>query len=294
MSTPTQLTGLVTASYGRHYRVETESGLNYQCVGRSKQSTLACGDRVMFTPTSLTQGVIHHGLPRNNLLYRSVAHRAKLIAANVDQIIIVVAPVPSFYELLLNRCLIAAQAENIPAIICVNKTDLGMPAQQVRHALAAYESLGHRVISVSAHRDIHELSPLIQGKVSVFVGQSGMGKSSLINTLVPEARSTTQEISQALDSGKHTTTSASMYKLAQAGWLIDSPGMQVFGLKQIKARELDHHFLEFRPYLGQCRFNNCMHLNEPGCAIRTACEQGDIHPARIAAYLDILGELMHA
>ncbi len=290
MNARESLAGLVIASFGRHHLVEAGSA-QYQCVTRSKQASLTCGDQVMFLPTGVAQGVIERILPRTNLLYRSVAHRSKLIAANVGQVVIVVAPVPSFYELLLNRCLIAAEAADIPAIVCINKADLGQPADQVRQALTAYEKLGYRIVSVSAHHDIGALAPLLQDRISVFVGQSGMGKSSLINALIPDANTATGEISTALDSGRHTTTGARMYRLNNSSRLVDSPGMQVFGLKHLQARELDQLFVEFRPYIGHCRFDNCMHRNEPGCAIRTACDAGAISAARMEAYLDILGEL---
>lgn len=287
----TTLNGIVIASYGRHQRVESDTGEIYLCVGRSKQTSLACGDRVTFSVTSAKQGVINQSLPRTNLLYRSVAHREKLIAANVDQIIMVVAPKPSYYSLLLNRCLIAAEASRIPVVVCLNKSDLGDTAIALREELNLYENFVQAVISVSALQDVSSLIPLLTNKTSVFIGQSGMGKSSIINALIPDLQLITQEISTALDSGRHTTTGASMYKLKPSGKLIDSAGMQVFGLKHLAIRDLDHQFIEFRHYLGQCRFNNCLHYNEPDCAILAAYEQGVILPARMTAYWDILGEL---
>lgn len=283
--------GLVTASYGRHYRVESGDIL-YECVTRGRQSDVACGDKVKFKLTSPDQGVIETVMPRTSLLYRSVAHRSKLIAANVDLAVIVVAPIPSYYDLLVNRCLIGAEAAGIKAVICLNKSDLGEPADLAYQQLSSYSALGYPVVRVSALHDAIALLPHLHGKTSVFVGQSGMGKSSLINALIPAAGSVTGGISVALDSGKHTTTSAKMYRLDAASRLIDSPGMQAFGLNHVNADELDQLFIEFRPYIGQCRFSNCKHTHEPGCAVLAAHQAGKISDARLAAYQDILKSLI--
>ncbi len=290
MTTPTPVQGLVTATFGRHYQVES-GDTQIECVSRGKRSGIACGDRVAFLPTTAGQGVIESILPRENLLYRSVAHRSKLIAANVTRIVIVVAPVPSFYDLLVNRCLVAAEAANIPALICLNKYDLGEPAHAAQHRLEPYTKLGYPVLALSAHHDINPLRPYLSGQTSVFVGQSGMGKSSLINALAPEAHTTVGEISEALDSGRHTTTSARMYKLDASSRLIDSPGMQEFGLSHIQPEQLDRYFIEFRPYIGQCRFRNCRHQHEPDCAVAEAVAAGNITPARLTAYRQILSSL---
>ncbi|MDR3390416.1 MAG: ribosome small subunit-dependent GTPase A [Sulfuriferula sp.] len=281
------LEGLVIASYGRHYQVEY-GDVQYECVTRGRQSDVACGDRVKFKLSSPDQGVIEAVTPRTSLLHRSVAHRSKLIAANVDLAVIVVAPVPSYYDLLVNRCLIAAEAAGIGAIICLNKSDLDDLADSAYRQLSAYIALGCPVVRVSAHHDVSALLPYLHGKISAFVGQSGMGKSSLINALIPSAGSITGGISSALDSGKHTTTSAKMYKLDATSRLIDSPGMQAFGLNHVKADELDQLFIEFRPYIGRCRFSNCKHTHEPGCAVLAAHQAGKISDTRLAAYQDIL------
>lgn len=290
MTTPTPRQGLVTATFGRHYQVESGDEL-ITCVSRGKRSGIACGDRVVFQPTSAGQGVIESILPRENLLYRSVAHRSKLIAANVTRIIIVVAPVPSFYDLLVNRCLVAAEAANITALICLNKYDLGEPAHAAQRRLEPYVRLGYPVLALSAHHDISPLRPYLSGQTSVFVGQSGMGKSSLINALIPEARTPVGEISAALDSGRHTTTSARMYRLDASSRLIDSPGMQEFGLSHIQPEQLDRYFVEFRQYIGHCRFSNCRHQHEPDCAVAEAAAAGNITPARLTAYRQILSSL---
>lgn len=281
------LEGIVTASYGRHYKVES-GDTEYDCVTRGKRSDVACGDHVKFKLTSPDQGVIESIMPRTSLLHRSVAHRSKLIAANVDLAVIVVSPVPSYYDLLVNRCLIAAEAAGIEAVICLNKSDLGEIAEQAYQQLSAYIALGIPVVRVSAHHDIAALRPYLTGKVSAFVGQSGMGKSSLINALIPYAGLVTGEISTALDSGKHTTTSAKMYRLDETSRLIDSPGMQAFGLNHVRADELDQLFVEFRPYIGHCKYNNCRHTHEPNCAVLAAHQAGKISDSRLQAYQDIL------
>lgn len=293
MTRPELLNGLVTAAYGRHYQVETDN-TSFDCVARGKQSdTVACGDRVEFKLTSPDQGVVERILPRSSLLYRSVAHRSKLIAANVDLAVIVIAPEPSYYDLLVNRCIIAAVAAEIEVMICLNKSDLGATAERIYQQMNLYRELGYPVIRVSALHDINALRPYLSGKISAFVGQSGMGKSSLINALIPGAKTVTADISTALDSGKHTTTSAKMYRLDADSRVIDSPGMQAFGLNHIHADELDDLFIEFRPYLGLCRFSNCRHTHEPECAVLQAESVGKISATRLNAYHEILKSLQH-
>ncbi len=285
------LQGLVTAAYGRHYQVESANS-RFDCVARGKQSdTVTCGDRVQFKLTSPHQGVVERILPRKSLLYRSVAHRSKLIAANVDLAVIVVAPEPSHYDMLVNRCIIAAVAAGIEVMICLNKWDLGATAERVYQQMSVYRDLGYPVIHVSAMHDIDALRPYLSGKISAFVGQSGMGKSSLINALIPGTETVTADLSTALDSGKHTTTSAKMYQLDADSRVIDSPGMQAFGLNHIRADQLDDLFIEFRPYLGLCRFSNCRHTHEPGCTVLQAQSSGKISATRLNAYHEILKSL---
>lgn len=290
MNKPRSLTGLVVASSGHQYLVEAD-GQSWQSVGRGKRLTAACGDQVMLTTSSLTQGVIERVLPRRNLLYRSVAHRSKLIAANVDQVMIVVAPEPACHELLLNRCLVAANAAGIATILCLNKNDLSLPFAQLQQKLSPYEPLVNHLVTVSAHSDFDALRPLLNNKTTVLVGQSGMGKSSLINALIPDCHSRIGEISQALDSGRHTTTGAHLHHVNAGSHLIDSPGMQVFGLNHISAQQLDGCFPDFAPYIGNCRFSNCRHHHEPDCAVQHAIEENKILSSRYNAYLDILHEL---
>jgi len=283
--------GRVVAVHGRHFRVELEDAdaSSLDCVTRGKQGGIACGDRVLATATGAGGGVIEERLPRRNLLYRSDLYRSKLLAANLDQIFIVLAAEPTPDPALLDRCLVAAEGAAIPAYIVVNKTDLaGSPA--LIDALAGHVALGYPLIAVSARADIGTLQAQLAGHTSILVGASGVGKSTLINALVPTAEITTQAISTALDSGKHTTTHTRLYHLPAGGALIDSPGMQEFGLKHIAAQDLPHAFPEFRPHLGHCRFYNCRHLQEPGCAILAGLERGEIAPARWRVYRDLFEE----
>lgn len=234
--------------------------------------------------TAPGQGVIEAIQPRRSLLYRSDAFREKIIAANVTQIVVVVAAVPSFYEELINRCLVAAEAAGIKALILLNKIDLAAETAQALETLQLYRALGYPVVPLSAHRAVAPLRPFLEGETSVLVGQSGMGKSSIVNALLPGSNLETREISRTLDSGKHTTTFARLYHLDPNSHIIDSPGLQEFGLHHLGPDQLDHAFPEFRPYLGRCKFNNCRHLSEPGCAVLAAAAAGEIHPRRLAAY----------
>lgn len=282
--------GQITASYGRQFTVELADGRLIACVTRGKKGGAACGDRVRIKLTGADQGVIEAILPRQSLLYRSDAFREKIIAANVTQIIIVLAAVPSFYEDLVNRCLAAAESAKIKVLIVLNKADLQSETAQALAKLALYRDLGYPLLTLSAHQDTSPLIPFLQGETSVLVGQSGMGKSSIINSLLPGVEAETREISATLDSGKHTTTHARLYHLNPGSHIIDSPGLQEFGLHHLKPEEIDHAFIEFRPYLGQCKFNNCRHLSEPGCAVLAAAKAGRIQPRRLAAYQKLMGK----
>ena len=282
-------TGQIVAAFGRHYLVETTDGEILSCVMRGKKSGAACGDQVTFRSIASEQGVIESILPRNTLLYRSDAFREKLIAANVTQIIIVVAAVPSFSEELINRYLVAVESQHAQAIIVLNKIDLVEPTRIALATLLLYQKLGYTLLQLSAKKDISSLLPYLQHHLSVLVGQSGMGKSTLINALIPEAERATAEISDALDTGRHTTTHTRLYHFDKNSHIIDSPGMQEFGLHYINDADLAWGFIEFHPYIGHCKFNNCLHMNEPDCALTRAAQENRIEDRRLSFYRKLMG-----
>jgi ribosome biogenesis GTPase len=282
------LAGQVIAAYGRHYLVETSDGHHYACFPRGKKSAVACGDRVAFARTADEQGVIESVDARSSLFSRSAAHRQKLIAANVSQLALVVAVEPSFSDELIDRCLVAAEWQNMRILILLNKCDLREAAAAALARLEPYIQAGYRVIRLSALEDAEALRPELAHQSTVLVGQSGMGKSTIINALLPDANVATREISIFLASGRHTTTQARLHRLDADSTLIDCPGLQEFGLHHLSPGDIEDGFIEFRSYLGTCRFQNCRHLSEPGCALTQAAAQGAIHPRRLEMFRRIV------
>jgi ribosome biogenesis GTPase / thiamine phosphate phosphatase len=281
--------GLVVAAHRRHYGVDLDAGGTVECVLKGRTTTLACGDRVEVVREA-SGGVIVGVAPRLSLLYRSDAFNQKLIAANVTQVLGVVAPDVPVDEHLLNRWIIAAEAERCRFILVVNKSDLA-GAGQFAERFAQYAALGYRIVHVSAKTDVSPLAPWLRGEHTVIVGQSGMGKSTLINALLPGTKARTGELSDALRSGRHTTTSAMLYRLpGDAGWIVDSPGMKVFGLAHCTQEAITGAFVDLRELVSHCRFRDCRHDREPDCAVRAAVAEGRVAPQRVALLQLLLRE----
>jgi len=283
------MSGLIVAAHRRHYDVVMPDGERLACVLKGRSMRIAVGDRVVVDRTP-QGGVITDIEARRNLVYRSDAFKEKLVAANVTQIVAVVAPDIALDEELLQRWMIAAEAAGCRYVVFANKQDLpSFP--HLRTRLAPVEALGYPVVALSARNDIATAHAWLDGQHSVLVGQSGMGKSTLINALVPEAQARTSEVSESLNAGRHTTTSTTLYILDAKSWIVDSPGMKVFGLAHVPADDLPAAFVDIRPFLGHCRFRNCRHDAEPGCAVTEAVARGKIAPQRLALMHTILREV---
>lgn len=281
----------ITVSYGRRFVVRTRSGKIYEATTRKKRVDFACGDYVRIGHINQQQAVIEECLPRTSLLYRQDAIRSKLIAANVTQMLIVLAAVPTPSEMLLQRALLAAEAAGIRPVIALNKADLAETAEWTEK-LSFYRSLGYELLVVSALGDIVPLRRTLSGQCTIFLGQSGMGKSTLTNLLLGNTAARVGAVSTALDSGRHTTTHVQLFDLDSNTQLIDSPGLQTFGLHHLQANELLQYFPEMRDLAGQCRFHNCTHRQEPGCAVKEACAQGRIRAERLAFLQRVSDELL--
>jgi ribosome biogenesis GTPase len=288
--------GLVVAGHGRHFMVEAPEGDRLICHPRGKKSDCVVGDRVRWQPAG-DEGVIEHVEPRRNLLFRQDEWRTKQFAANLDQILMLVAGDPMFSESQLSRALIAAESADIAVRVLLNKTDLPQ-ADIARERLLPYRKMGVEVFETAIKRRPDEasalLGPLLAGRVTLILGPSGTGKSTLINLMVPQAAAQVGEISTALNSGRHTTTSTSWYWVDRAAGtaVIDSPGFQEFGLQQIEAQRLPLLMPDLRAHVGECRFYNCTHRQEPGCGVRAAVERGEISPTRFRIFGEILEELL--
>jgi ribosome biogenesis GTPase len=282
--------GTVVAAFGRRYEVELTDGSITTGFPPGKKSLYVCGDELELTP----DGQIARHAERYSLLYRSDMWRQKLIAANVTQIVLVVATEPSFSDLLLTRALVAAEHQGIRPLIVLNKSDLATNLAAAHDLLKPFAEIGYRILEISAMQNIDPLIEALTNQRSIFVGQSGMGKSTLTNALVPGAAAATREVSTALDTGKHTTTHARLYRLpfdpSGQSTLIDSPGLQEFGLNHLTPKDIAQGFAEFRHLLDTCRFRDCLHMAEPDCAIKAAAERGMVHPRRMEHYTKLIEE----
>jgi len=299
--------GLVVATYGRHCLVETPEGRRLICHPRGKKNQVVVGDQVLWQIAG-DEGSIEKLQERRNLFYRQDEIRTKSFAANLDRVLILIAADPEYSESQLSRALVAAEAERITPVIALNKSDLVQPFAQAWERLAPYRAMGYSVMPISlsprtpvADDGVAALCEHLSGHTTLVLGPSGSGKSTLINRLVPNAQVETGEISQALNSGKHTTTSTRWYWVPSLDRsdartaLIDSPGFQEFGLHHIEPTRLADCMPDLRQHLGGCKFYNCTHLHEPGCAVlaqvETAQSAGTISARRHRIYAQLFEEL---
>jgi len=302
-TSPSLQKGLVVAGHGRHVWVETDQGKRVICHPRGKKNQTVVGDRVLWLPSE-DEGTIEKIEPRRNLFYRQDEIRTKSFAANLDQILILIAAEPEYSESQLARALIAAEAEHIRPIIALNKSDLTAPFNQAWERLAVLRSMGYSVLpmalkprSSSDAVPEHHLDELLAGKTTLVLGPSGSGKSTLINRMVPDAQVLTNAISTALNSGKHTTTSTTLYwaDAARTTAIIDSPGFQEFGLHHIEPMHLAGLMPDIKAFASNCKFYNCSHLHEPGCGvisnIESASNPHGISTRRYKIYSDLFAEL---
>ncbi|MDJ0652809.1 MAG: ribosome small subunit-dependent GTPase A [Xanthomonadales bacterium] len=280
----------VIVSYGAECLVETPDQRLLACQSTRRIGKTVCGDRVEFSE-DVHGGRLERVLPRDNSFLRADRRgRPRVVAANLDRIIIVVAPKPEPTRDLVNRYLVACENVGIDALICLNKADLLRTDQAAEEAWrrqqALYQELGYPFVICSAKSDdgLTALMPHLASGSSILVGQSGVGKSSIVQRLIPDLDLRTREISASTGKGRHTTTATTLYHSPGGGDLIDSPGVWEYGIWTMTAAEVCRGFIEFSNYLGQCRFDNCVHRVEPGCAVEAAAEAGEIDPCRLASY----------
>ena len=309
-TTPSSLeTGLVIAGHGRHVWVETPDGRRLICHPRGKKSQTVVGDRVLWQ-ASEDEGTIEKVEPRRNLFYRQDEVRTKSFAANLDQVVILIAAEPEFSESQLSRALIAAEAEHIRPIIALNKSDLTAPFERAWYRMGVYRDMGYTVLPMALKprgdappEAEHNLDAILKDKTTLVLGPSGSGKSTLINRLIPNAQVLTNAISTALNSGKHTTTSTTLYWVdaLRTTAVIDSPGFQEFGLNHIEPMHLAGLMPDIKAHTSDCKFYNCSHLHEPGCGVIAALQKasdgysapgaGEISTSRYKIYSSLFAEL---
>ena len=285
--------GLVVINYGKNQLVEDTSGDIYRCVARRGLPQIVCGDAVEWQPTGNNSGVIETLQPRRTVLYRADGNDSQRpLVANIDQLIIEAALEPALDYFLIDKYCIAAELAQTEPLIIINKADLlqDKDRERIESLIKEYRRIGYATLLTSALKNtgIEAFADRLAGKTSILVGQSGVGKSSLIKRLLPDRDIAVGKLSAASGLGKHTTTSTTLYHLPQGGHLIDSPGVRDFHLGKVAASELGNGFREFRPYLGQCRFNDCRHLSEPGCAIQAAVTEGAILERRMQSYRQLM------
>jgi len=280
--------GVVITRYGQRQLVESSSGELFQCTGRQNIGLSVAGDEVVFQPADDIEGIVTAILPRANEL----SQKNKLIAVNIDQLWLVVSIEPHYQFELIDRYLIMAENTNLPINIIVNKIELLDELDQLNKDFSVYKNINYQVhfVSIKNHLNLDSLKNHLANKTNIFLGQSGVGKSSLINTLIPDMELRVREISLKSKLGKNTTTNTTIYHIPSGGDLIDSPGIREFQLDDFDAKEIVNGFREFKPLAGKCRFRNCQHINEPDCAVKVALDTGEIHPSRYKNYINLLPE----
>lgn len=283
--------GRVTAGHGRHYFVTTDSGDTFEAHRRGKKGDVVVGDLVHCTEPHSGVVAIESIEERKSLLYRSDEWRIKTLAANVDQVAIVFASRPTFNPWFIWKALLAAHQAGLPTLVIRNKKDLLEEAESAESAAKLLTDIGHEVVHVSATTEpdatLVTLKPRFEGRTTLLVGQSGMGKSTILNLLVPYAEAATREFSEALNLGRQTTTAARWYDLAPTGTtgaIVDTPGFQEFGLAHLTLRDILEAMPDIARHVQGCRFFNCRHLEEPGCSVKSAVEAGEIDRARYEFY----------
>jgi ribosome biogenesis GTPase len=303
------MNAIVYKSTGSWYIVKDETGgtFNARIKGKFKidnitsTNPLAVGDKVKIEKENIEEGsvVINNIYPRKNYITRQSPHNKHqhhIIASNLDQsILFATLKDPKTSQGFIDRFLVASEAYHVPAIIVFNKTDLYKKKEQqkLEELKCMYEAIGYHILSMSLHENkgVEEVKDLLKNKVTLLSGHSGVGKSSFINIVLPDHTLKTQDVSDWSGKGLHTTTFAEMYDLPFGGKIIDTPGLREFALVDIEKHELSHYFKEMKALVSECRFNNCLHIEEPGCAVKKAVEEGKIFADRYISYLNILSSI---
>lgn len=285
--------GLVIINYGKNQLVESADGKIHRCVARRGLPQIVCGDEVEWQPTGKQAGVIETLLPRRTTLLRADGNKGhRPLVTNIDQVVIEAALEPSLDYYLIDKYIVAAELANTTPLVVINKCDLIRPEdrQRIDALIAEYRDIGYTTVLTSAleNTGIKEFTACLKDRTSILVGQSGVGKSSMIKRLLPERDIAVGKLSAASGLGKHTTTSTTLYHLPLGGKLIDSPGVRDFHLGEIDGSVLAYGFREFQPYLGQCKFNDCRHVSEPACALIAAVAEGHVLERRMESYRRLL------
>ncbi len=285
--------GLVIANYGKNQLIESTPGDIIRCVARRGLPQIVCGDHVEWLHNADGSGVIEAITPRKTVLFRTDGNGSQRpLVANIDQLIIEAALEPALDYFLIDKYCVAAEFAQTTPLIVINKSDLlqDKDRERINSLIDEYRCIGYTTLLTSALKNtgIEAFTDQLADKTSILVGQSGVGKSSLLKRLLPDQDITVGKLSEASGLGKHTTTSTTLYHLPTSGRLIDSPGVRDFHPAPVAKHELGGGFREFRSYLGQCRFNDCLHLSEPDCAVQTAVAEGAILERRMASYRKLL------